>query len=379
MGERAYAYSKACAIIGKSFTGKRIRNLERAERLSDFDRLIFPASFGNLPEKELLLDLENRIMGRTVNSIISILKCFSKPPEFIINLIRSYEYLDLMNAISAFIENENSGAKKTPAYTNLGQFQTVRFDAWPDIKAMIEGTPYNFLLDNNDKNANNDFKKENFADKFSLQGVMDRHYYNSLWASLLKLPSHDRKATERILSDEISLKNCSLALRLRGYYSMPPGKVKSYLIDISVDSQVKISYRGKKDQKKKSGTLADDALKCLEYPLDNLSAWSSWRWKEFLNSSPMSSNSNSANSNLSTFSFGERDWRLDPKHFQNAASRYLYHLARHFFHLNPFSLDTIFCFIKLKQFEEDLLTSGAEGLSIGMPVKDILSMLGVEH
>jgi len=70
-------------------------------------------------------------------------------------------------------------------------------------------------------------------------------------------------------------------------------------------------------------------------------------------------------------------WRADPRHFQNAASRYLYRLARRFFHLHPFSLDFIFCYIKLKQFEEDFLTSDAEGLGMGMSGKDIVSMLGV--
>jgi len=38
-------------------------------------------------------------------------------------------------------------------------------------------------------------------------------------------------------------------------------------------------------------------------------------------------------------------------------------------------LDSCFCFIKLKQFEEDLLTSYAEGLGMGMSGKDVLAML----
>jgi vacuolar-type H+-ATPase subunit C/Vma6 len=53
-------------------------------------------------------------------------------------------------------------------------------------------------------------------------------------------------------------------------------------------------------------------------------------------------------------------------------------MARRFFHSRPDSLDAVFCFIKLKQFEEDILTSSAEGLGIGMTSADVFSILGVD-
>ena len=342
MGERAYTYAKACGIIGKSFVGKRTINLERVSRLSELDRMVFPAASGDLPEKELLPDLEKRITERAVNSIVSIVDSFSNPPEFLTLLVRGYEYTELSNAISSSMEKEKNAKAYSRARfsgTNLGRFQTVRFDAWPDIRAMIEGTEFAFLLEREEL-----FKDDKGA--VSLQTVLDQHYYNALWKSLFALPLKDRFAGVRILSEEISLKNCCWALRLRTYYGMAPDEVKSHLIDIRV--------KGKK-------SLAGEAIQCLEFPLDSIAAWSPWRWKRFLNSESAG-----------------RHWNADPRYFQNAASRYLCRLARHYFRLNPFSLNTIFCFVKLKQFEEDLLTSGAEGLSIGMSGSDILSMLGVE-
>ena len=148
-GERAYVYAKASGIIGKSFIGKRTGNLKSAGRVSELDRMVFPVSPGNLPEKELLIDFERRVIGRAVHSIISIVSCFSKPPEFAVQLIRSYEYLDLINAINALIAGENERKKALLFYTDIGSFQTVRFNAWPDIKAMIEKTAYDFLLRDN--------------------------------------------------------------------------------------------------------------------------------------------------------------------------------------------------------------------------------------
>jgi len=340
-GERSYAFAKACGIIGKSFVGKRVRDLERASRLSELDRMVFSESAKSLPEKELLRDLEKRIINREVNSIISIVECFSKPPEFFTLLIRSYEYADLLSAINASWEKE----KNAPAHVALGRFQTVHFEAWPDIPKMIEGTDFKFLSEKLDK-ASND------KGGISLQSVLDQHYYGALWNALLSLPAGDRQAAQKILSDEISLKNSSWALRLRTFYQMQPEEVKLHLVDVP---------EGKKPQGKKSHFLAKEALACLNYQLDNYSDWSSWRWRDFLNSP-----------------FEGRHWHADPRFFQNAASRYLYNLARHQFRLNPSSLDTVFCFIKLKQFEEDVLTSSAEGLGIGMSVRDTISMLGVE-
>jgi vacuolar-type H+-ATPase subunit C/Vma6 len=206
-GERSYAYAKACGIIGKSFIGKRTRNLERASRLSELDRIIFPATSRELPEKELLLDLEDRITERTVNSIIAIVGCFSKPPEFLSLLVRSYEYADLKNAISSSLDKE----KTAPSHTDLGpRFQTVRFDAWPDVQKMIEGTEFDFLL-------GDDGSLKVGQGDVSLQTDLDRHYYNALWKSLSALPRCDRYASERILSEEISLKNSCWVLRLRTY------------------------------------------------------------------------------------------------------------------------------------------------------------------
>jgi vacuolar-type H+-ATPase subunit C/Vma6 len=72
-----------------------------------------------------------------------------------------------------------------------------------------------------------------------------------------------------------------------------------------------------------------------------------------------------------------RSWTADPRYFQNAAGDYLYKLALRAFRRRPFSLDTAFCFIRIKQYEEDLLTSVAEGLGLGMSGQDVFALLEV--
>ncbi|MDR1863607.1 MAG: V-type ATPase subunit [Treponema sp.] len=333
-GERAYAYAKACGIIGKSFIGRRMAGLGAVSRLSELDRLVFPGSSRDLPEKELLSDLEDRLINRAAKSIIAIVDCFSSPPEFLSLLVRSYEYSDLKSTLTA----SAAGETKRPAFTDIGRFNRVKFEKWPDIAAMIRGSEFEFLLD---KNGN--LKTETGG--ISLQTQLDRHYYAGLWKSLVSLPKKDKQAAELILADEISLRNSSWVLRLRSYYRKPSEEVKSHLLDI---------------QAGKKRSLAQDAYDCLELPLETRAGWSSWRWAQFLNP--------------------ERggQWQVDPRYFQNAASAYLYRLARKHFRVHPFSLDTVFCFIKLKQFEEDILTSDAEGLGMGMSSRDVFGLLEVE-
>jgi vacuolar-type H+-ATPase subunit C/Vma6 len=329
-GERAYAHAKACGIIGRSFVGRRIANLENAARLSELDRMIFPNSFANLPERELLFDLEKRIEDRTANSLLTIVRGFSKPPEFLVLLLLAYEYTDLKNAAISIIEKD----PEPPPHMDLGRFSTVNFSAWPDLRKMVEGTQYTFLL----------LMRKNNPDKqteiIALESALDSHYYNALWKSLHSLPIRERRVSEKILSDEISLKNSSLALRLRHCYNMREDEVKAHLVDIK----------------------AEDAIQSLEYPLDSFDEWSKWRWKVLLNPE-----------------IPGRHWSADPRHFQNAASRHLYHLARHNFYSGSTSLDTIFCFFKLKQFEEDLLTGVAEGIGIGMTPREVFSTLGLRQ
>ncbi|MDR3167233.1 MAG: V-type ATPase subunit [Treponema sp.] len=331
-GERAYVYAKACGIIGKSFVGKRIPALGGVGRLSELDRLVFPQSSRDLPERELLVDLENRIIGRAVNQIITIVDSYRKPPPLLRRLVRVYEYGDLKSALSAL----SGGEGKTPVFTDIGPFGTVNFRAYPDLATMLRGTEFEFLL-------REKLSDDTLPGAIPLQIKLDRHFYTSLWQDLLSLPKKDRRSAERILSEEISLRNAVWALRLRTYYGMSPEEVRNMIF----------SLPGKK-------SLAEDAEASLSMALDNHADWERWRRINFLNPE-----------------IPGRSWKADPRYFQNAAVEYLYRLARHSFRLRPFSVDTAFCFIKLKQFEEDLLTSVAEGLGLGMPSREIFDLLEV--
>jgi len=105
--DRAYIYAKACGIIGKSFIGPRIRRLQDINRLSDLDRLVFPELYRELPERELLVDLEKRIIQRTSNQINLLLKTQQSIPRCIELLVRSYEYADVKLVVSSLMERNS--------------------------------------------------------------------------------------------------------------------------------------------------------------------------------------------------------------------------------------------------------------------------------
>jgi vacuolar-type H+-ATPase subunit C/Vma6 len=345
-GERAYAYAKACGLVGKSFVGKRIPALGSAGRLAALDRLVFPQGGRELPERELLHDLEKRITGRAVSQIMSVVSSFSDPPEFLTLLVRSWEYGDLKSSLNALVSGETSFSGRT----DIGGLGTVNFAAFPDLAAMLGGTEFEFLLDK-------DMNLVRGGDAVAAQTALDKHYYLSLWNALKKLPKKDRVSSEKILSEEISLRNAVWALRLRTYYGMSGEDAARHLMDIDP--------RARGGQGKDSGavasSLAADARAILDLPLDTRSAWLNWKREKFLNPERP----------------GE-SWRADPRYFQNASSGYLYRLALRSFRLKPFSLDVVFCFVRLKQFEEDLLTSVAEGLGLGMSSQDVFALLEVE-
>jgi vacuolar-type H+-ATPase subunit C/Vma6 len=161
------------------------------------------------------------------------------------------------------------------------------------------------------------------------------------------LPKKDSGDIQKILSEEIALRNAVLALRMRRYYSMPPKEIREKFITIK--------------EHDKAHRFTGPAEASLALPLDQRADWTHWKWYRFLNPENP-----------------QEPWRADPRYFQNAAAEYLYRLARYSFRRSAFSLDSIFCFIKLKLFEEDLLTSVAEGLGLGISSRDVFSLLEVE-
>jgi vacuolar-type H+-ATPase subunit C/Vma6 len=352
-GERAYAFSKSCGIIGRSFVGKRIPLLANLRTLSELDRLVFPELGRELPGRELLSDLESRIEKRAVGDILAVVNIYPKPPELLIRQLRAYEYSNLKTCLNHII----GGIKTIPPLCDIGRFRTVRFEAFPDLAAMLTGTEFEFILSKNITAGSDNFE--------AVQTELDNQYYSRLIESMRRLSNDDRAFAQQILEAEISLRNCIWALRLRTYFGKEPVETGEYLMDIKMhwgpdEIPGDLHHPSKSSPHRKRNSLAAAAFESLNFPLDSRAAWHGWRWEKLLNPEDDAA----------------PGWTADPRYFQNAASKYLYRLALRYFHMNPMAVSTVFCFIKIKQFEEDLLTSIAEGLGLSMDSIEIFKMLG---
>lgn len=335
MGERAFVYAKTCGIIGKSYVGSGISKLNTVSRLNDLDRLIFPGGAKDLPERELLPDLERRIVNRAIAQMLGIVSSFSHAPEFLVRLVQSYEVSDLKTMLNALSVND----AKLPEMAKLGSFGTINFDAYPNLDLMLKHSEYEWILS----------RKIEILDSVKLVFLeieIDHQYYMNLWKSLLKLSKNDSISIKRIIEEEIAIRNIVWALRLKTYYKKNAGNIEERLMRISPG-------KGKKN-------LAQDALDCLDFGLDHYADWAKWKRTAFVNPEKT----------------GE-DWTLDPRYVQNVSAKYLHTMAKKLFHRRPFTINTAACFIKIKQYEEDLLTSVAEGIGLGMTAQDVLAMLEV--
>lgn len=354
--EQGFAYAKACGIISKSFTGKQISPLAKVKSLNELDRLVFPGVNRELPGRELLTDIEKRILQRTTKHILAIINSFDNPPELLVRQLRSCEYADLKNCLHHIA----AGKPAPSSLSDIGRFRTVRFEAYPDLAAMLAGSEFEFLL----AKDLDDLKSPGF-DMAALETKMDLHYYTLLTGSVRQIPAEDRGFIEQLLTEEISLRNCVWALRLRTYFEKKPGEAVQHLMDIKMHYSGDTPRRTTASAFEGSGfgrkiSLAAEARAMLHFPLDYRPAWKGWRWESLLNPT------------------GENElWSASPRYFQNAASQYIYRRAMRFFRLLPASLTAIFCFIKLKQFEEDLLTSITEGMALGMSGDDVFGLIEV--
>jgi len=323
-----YAYAKACGIIGKSFVGKRAALLARPRALNELYRLIFPDYFredtGNESNAYLPSDMERRIEKRAVDQILTIVNSIDNPPEILIRQLKAYEYTDLKTCLHHMSEGNNT----LPNLYDIGRFRTINFKAFPSLGEMLNGTEYEFICSGIANPENMDI--------FRIEVQLDIKYYLGLKKSLDQLSGEDRALANHILNEEISLRNCIWALRLRTYYNKKAPEITWYL------------------------THAEEAKQSLELSLDTRADWNGWKWEKFLN--PEQSGDH---------------WQLNPRYFQNAAFNYLNRLALLGFHRIPMSISSIFCFIKIKQYEEDLLTSIAEGLSMGIESSDLFKLLEV--
>lgn len=326
-GEWAYAWAKACGIIGKSFIGPRVKQLQAVHRLSELDSLLFPDSPLQLPAQQLVFALERRISQRAADKIVAIVSCFSDPPRLALRFVSAFEYADMARCIAAAV----AGEKDPPHPIEIGRFRSVRFEAYPDIAAMTAGTEFDWIADSLQRAGDQ---------TLDIQVELSRRYYRALWADIRAEGKRGRIGFEEVAAEEITMKNIVWAMRVATYYRGDTEAVERVLVDVEREGR----------------SLADEARKILEFGMDRREDWSKWKYSFLLN--PVDS---------------DGDWRLDPRYAQNTAARRLDRLTRVLFRRGSGAIDGLASFARLVRQEEDLLTSVVEGIALGVSPREVLA------
>lgn len=338
----AFVYAKASGMLAKSFVGVRATKLFSVMSLEGLWELLFQSEMPSVPEHSLVQMIEKKAENRFLNSFISLLKNYSKPQDFLIDLLRFYDYNNL-KAIIAYLDSTGNPAKESlPSdLASIGKYSMLKYDKWPSLSAMTAGTPVSWCSRSDGSLGGHDMGRR-----------LDAQYIQDLWSSASRLDAASRQPVMNLLKEEIVLDNIVWSLRLRLYYGMSSDEVLERLMS---SSSCKSSREVSGDE------LVGPAAQTLSLPLNSYREWGGWKYSHLLN--PLEDGV---------------DWTVDPRWVQRAAQFKLYKSALHQFHHHPFTAHVLFCWFKVKQYELDCIRMVAEGIRLKVSPAQVGKFAGME-
>lgn len=333
VGADAFVYARACGLFARSWTGARARPLFAATRLQDLWALLYAEDVPLLPEGLLARQIERKSEERAVHSFVKLLSVYDTCDPVSLALISRYEYANLKGAIASLsLKNTDE-----PYRVDIGKFSFINWKKWPDLAAMTRNTVVSWL----------DAVPEP-PDLVAMEIRLDHQYYQILWDALESLQAKDKASAEKLIREEIILKNIGWALRLRVYYGMDAKAIIPFLA------------REKREDGERA-ILSSPAMAILEKPLDAWEAWSAWKYAWLLNPHEEGV-----------------PWTVDPRWVELASDRYLYRLARTQFHQAPFTVGTLVSFFRIQMLEIQMIRVASEGLRLGADESQMRDFMGDE-
>lgn len=331
-GAYAYVYAKACGIVSKSFVGKRAGRLFSVKTLGELWSLLFKEELPLVPEGILAYEIERKARGDFIDSFVSLLSAFDKPEPVCLALLDYFNFENYKILVHALDDKQ----KDAPSFNNLKDYSAINLAKWPSFTEMVKGS--SFAAFGSSLPENPDAAWENKVDKF---------FYRKLWESVYKIPPSQRDLALPLIKSQIEIENISWALRLRVYF------------DMKRDDIIPMLVFENPEKPSPGDVLGGVALDALELPLDNIETWKSWKYFKFLN--PWSDSSL---------------WSVDPRYFEQSGFTWLGRQALKNFRKDPFSVNTLLCFFKIKQSEVSLIRTAAEGIRLQVSEKEMADFRG---
>lgn len=336
-----FVYAKASGMLAKSFVGSRVNKLFSVNTIEGLWELLFQSSAPSVSESSLVQMIEEKAEQEFLCGFISLLKEYSRPQTFLVELLRFYDYDNLKNMMPTLVAMGVQGSLSLPArLASIGKFSLLKYDKWPSLDAMTAGSPVAWCAD-----------AQGVERQCDIDGRLDAQYVRTLWNSVAKLDSTSKEPVRRLLKDEIIYHNIIWALRLRIYYGMEPSDILCRLV---TSRECRSNEAVAKDE------LAKSAAQILMLPLDSYREWVNWKYSYLLN--PCKDGG---------------QWSLDLRWVQRMARFELSRRALHQFHHHPFTSHVLFCWFKVKQYELDCIRMVAEGIRFKVSPAQIKEFSGI--
>lgn len=342
MGDTAldgYIYAKVCGMLSKSFVGGGFHRLQSVTSLEGLWNLLFSAECPSVSSAELAEMIEHESEKLFLEKFISLLELQSCPPQFLIDLIRLYDYENLKEML--FISfKENDSSAKLPEMNHINPFSMLHYDKWPNVKALVSGSPVDWCASTDPE-----------VSQLELESHLDLQYVRTLWNSLDHLPASSGECIKKMLKEELLLDNLVWSLRLRVYFGMEGKDVLQRLVTLEDVSNINAISRDE---------LAGPIAKTLDYSINNYEAWSKSAYGELLNP-PQE----------------DELWTIDPRWVNSVAHRKLFQQWKKRLHQNHELPHVLYCWFKIKRYELDCIRAVTECLRLGLPIGQVNDVLNI--
>lgn len=179
------------------------------------------------------------------------------------------------------------------------------------------------------------FEKLNFENNFDTESV------RKLYAAADKLPLGEREEVKKIIAEKYSIQNILWVLRLKVYYKLSAEEIKKQIFYF--------------DESKGAGdVLAQEALKIVNWNVDDSALWSNWKYAKLF-----SQNSSSG-------------FKLDLISAEQKAAEDFNIKMRRAFHKEPFTSLVLVSWFFIKQSEFDLIRSVSEACRLNVKLEQAI-------
>lgn len=330
-GASCYVYAKASGMLSKSFTGSRTVNLFSAKSLQELWNLIFTDEVPAVPQTLLAQEIEKKASQKFIDEYSNLVKAYSKPDQILLDLLQWFDYENIKNAAGK-LAAQNSSEED---FQKIKPFNILKYEKWPDIAKMTEGTELSWF----DRIPS--LEEENiFANK------VDTQFIKKIWTSVQKLPSSERQVAENIIAKRYSFMNITWAMRLKVFYNMDSEKIKEHLIYLD-------------DAKPSTDKFASEALMILDFKIDSFDDWAKWKYVKLLNGNDDS-----------------KFWKLDPSYFETKVQKEFSASMRREFHKNPFTAMVMITWYFIKRDELDNIRKAVESIRLNIDQEQMIRNIG---